>query len=366
MIPDTTLVTCFFDMSKYNPKTRNINDDLGKIKTLLETPCYLVIYTDEIFYEHVKKIRDNCGYEKLTNYQLMNVEDLDTFKYLDIVKSNRQKYHPTKDERTCAESHLVCCSKFELVLKTIENNPFNTSKFAWIDGFVGENFSRICINYKNNTLLNILDKCYNDKFHIKILNVCDKKYIKEENLHEYYSQYRWIVCGGLFVTGKEIGKKILRELNNVFIKHTMLGYGHGEEMFYLEVLEKHYDDFCRSYGDYGYILNNFLNVTVGLDYVHSIAQKYMQIGYHRECIECCNKVIKQFENFNIEMNYGIYFNLLFYKYVSLYYYDINNCKEFLKYFLQLIEMHPNIQREYQRQKGFYDDQFKYGLQLMIN
>ena len=29
----------------------------------------------------------------------------------------------------------------------------------------------------------------------------NKKYIKEENLREYYNSYKWVVCGCLFITG---------------------------------------------------------------------------------------------------------------------------------------------------------------------
>jgi hypothetical protein len=361
MIPDCTLVTCCFDFTKYNNKCRNLDDSINKMKSLLETPCYLVIFTDTLLANAIKNIRDNNGLSELTMCNICEPEDLECFKYLNIVKSNREKYHPTKDERTCAESHLICCSKFELVLKIINSNPFGTSKFGWIDANVGENFSKICTNYKNNMLLNILDKSSEDKFHLQILNVNDKKYSNEECLREYYSTYKWVVCGCLFITGKEVGIKILEDLQNVFIKHTVLGYGHGEEMFYLEILDKHYDNIHRSYGDYQHILNNFLAITTGLNYVKNIACRYMTMGYHKECIDCCSKVICQYENYNIEIAYHLYFDFLFYSYISLFYYDNNKAKEFVKHLLNLINENPFIKKEYEKNKSFYDSQFKFAL-----
>ena len=183
----------------------------NKMNALLEVPCYLIIFTDKNLYECIKNKRDEYNLDYLTHYIVTDVEKLETFKYTEIVKKNREKYYPTKDERTCAESHIVCCSKFELVIKSIMLNPFNTTKFGWIDANIGENFSKICTNYKNNMLLNILNNCSEDKFHIQILNVCNKDLIKEDRLHEYYSTYRWVVCGSLFITGKEVGLKILNE-----------------------------------------------------------------------------------------------------------------------------------------------------------
>jgi len=361
MVPDCTLTTACFDLTKYNPKSAKISILMENMKQLLETPCYLVIYTDLICLEHIKNIRNNNRLEHLTFYILQKVEELDTFKYRENVIKNRTIYHPTKDEKNTPESHLVCCSKFELVLITIQLNPFNTKKFGWIDANVGVNFSKICTGYKNNLLLNVLDKCSEDKFHLQILNVNDKKYTNETNLKEYYSSYKFVVSGCLFITGKEIGLKILENLNNIFIKHTLMGYGHGEEMFYLEILDKYYDNIKRSYGGYNHILNNFINITVGVDYIKHIANKYMNMGYYKECIDCCDKVISQFENYNIEINYSFYFDFLFYKYVSMYYYDRNNIKMFFNHIKKLINEIPLLENEYNKNKSFYDEQFKYAM-----
>jgi len=329
------------------------------MSSLLEVPCYLIIFTDKNLYTHIKNKRDQFNLDNLTQYIVIDVESLDTFKYLEIVKKNRENYHPTKDERTCPESHLVCSCKFELVLKSIKLNPFKTNKFGWIDSNIGTNFSKICTNYKDNMLLNVLNNCSENKFHLQILNVCDKKFISEDQLKEYYREYRWVVCGCLFITGKEIGLKILTDLNNTFIKHTLNGYGHGEEMFYLEILEKHYDDIERSYGDYNHILNNFNNINVGVDYIFYISKTYLDYKYYKECADCCSKVIKQYENFNIEMEYYFYFGFLFNLYISLYYCDNNKAKELVVKIKKLIEENPYINNIYILDKAFYDDQFGY-------
>lgn len=361
MIPDCTLVTACFDITKYNSKSRNFEESINNMKALLETPCYLVIYTDESMVESIKLYRNKFGLQDLTIYIIKNVEELDSFKYVENVRKNRKIYHPTNDARTCSESHLVCCSKFELVLNTINSNPFKTSKFGWIDANIGINFSKICTNYKNNMLLNVLENTSQNKFHLQILNVNDKKYIDEIHLREYYSSYKWVVCGCLFICGKEIGIKILTELNNVFIKHTMLGYGHGEEMFYLEILDKYYNDIERSYGDYQHILNNFIDITTGIEYIKNIARSYMNRGYHKECIDCCDKIIKQYENYNIDMNYSLYFDFLFMRYVSMYYFDNNKAKPTVVNIHKLIEINPFIKDEYNKNKQFYDTQFNYSI-----
>jgi hypothetical protein len=359
MIPDCTLTTACFDLTKFNSKSRNLEQSIENISALLAVPCYLIIYTDNILHNHIKNKRDQYKLDHLTHYIIMDVENLECFKYREQVINNRIKYHPTKDERTSPESHLICCSKFELVLKSIELNPFNTTKFGWIDSNIGKNFSKICIDYKNNMLLNILNKCQNNKFHLQILNVVDKAYTNNDRLNEYYNRYRWLVCGCLFITGKELGIKILTDLNDVFIKHTLLGYGHAEEMFYLEILDKYYNDIERSYGDYKHILNNFINITTGFSYILHITNSYLSYGYYKECSECCVKVINQYDNFEIEMDYEYYFKFLFNYYISEFYLDKNKAKEIIVKINKLINKYPEMNSIYLSNKIFYDEQFKF-------
>jgi hypothetical protein len=370
MIPDCTLVTACYDLTKFNSGSRNIDKILENMKCLLEVPCYLVIFTDNILYPHISELRNKLGFENITKYIIREFEDLKISMYTDLVNKNREIYHPTKDHRTSAHTHLLCCSKFDFVLEIIDTNPFNTSKFGWIDSNLeaapdsprySDKFSKISCNYTNNLILRAMNNC-TDKFHIQIMNVNDKKYKKDEHLKEYYETYRWVVCGCFFLTGKEIGKKILNRLNEIFIHTTIQGYGHGEEMLYITVLDEYYNDIIKSYGDYYHILNNFVNTTTAFSYIyHQCIKKYLDHGYHRECIDCCLKVLYDIENFNVEIDYEIYFYILFTLYVAYFYYDhpksIQTCYKILK----LINENFYIKKVYEGNKEYFDDQFKYVL-----
>lgn len=366
--PDCTLTTACFDLTKYNPHCRDLETTLTNMTALLHVPCYLIIYTDPILYQHIQAIRnDQARLTHLTHYVVLDVEQLPTVaSYRTLVTENRQRYHPTRDERTCPESHLVCCSKFDLVLQSIANNPFQTTKFGWIDANVGPNFSKISIGNhdKSHLLLNILHQASPDKFHLQILNVCDKTYLLENNLHEYYSTYRWVVCGCLFLTGKHIGERILTDLHATFLQHTAAGYGHGEEMFYLPILETHYNDIHRSYGDYHHLLNNFASPpTQGLDYIYTIiATKYLTHRYYRECLDCCTSVLSSSvlssSIFQVEgRNYPLLFHFMFLQYVASYYADRDNAPNILSRLRTLIDTIPSCNEIYTSNQPFYDAQF---------
>lgn len=348
--PNCTLVTACYDMHKYNPKCRTTAECLHLIDPLLQIPVYLVIYGCKTTMPAIRARRQK--YAAITKYIEIELEDLWSYQFLPQVKENRAKYWPTRDERTCAESHIICCNKFDFVLETISINPFNTTHFGWIDAYLGtplmslksqalketdrikeahhvpqvhresplmslsetdrlkeahhvpqalhhvpsqafketttrEPSLRISENYTNTTVPRILrtiaDEWNSSQFHIQILNVCDKRFKEPQYKREYYNQYRWLVCGGFFVTSQEAGVPILSRLKEIFVETTMAGYGHGEEMFYLEVLDEYKEQIRGTYGDYGQMLDNFIYPTRNAEYIyHVIMANYKRHGYTDE------------------------------------------------------------------------------------
>ena len=360
MIPDCTLTTSCFDLTIFHKQSRSLNETINNMKQLLEVPCYLVIYADSNCMSQIKEIRNLFGLNNITRYVEIEFTELPKYKYIDDIKMNREKYWPTKDERTCSENHILQVSKVDFVLKTIQENPFNTSKFGWIDSNLGLNFSKISINYKDNMLIDILNNCP-DKFHLQVLNVCDKKYKEPINKKEMYEKYRWIVCGSFYTMGVDIGKKIISRLNELFIEITNHGYGHGDELIFLEILDEFYDDIERSYGDYKHILNNYIITTEGLDYIyHFIIKNYLNFGYYRECYDCCMKIIKDMENNkNNIINYSLYVEILFSLYIASYYYKNTETLSIVNYMYELYNNNNLFKIEFDKNKHFYESQFKF-------
>jgi len=360
MIPDCTLTTACFNLNEFHNKSRSLDDCINSMKSLLEVPCYIVIYTDKYCHDKIYQIRKSYGLIHLTKFIIIKFDELTFYKYVDKVKENRKiPFGAAIDERTCSETHILRCSKFNFVLETININPFNTSKFGWIDSSINMNFSKICQNYTNNKLLYILHNI-SDKFHIQILNANDKKYKLTENITEYYQNYRWVVCGGFFTTSAKIGLPILNRLNEIFIDTTNQGYGHGDEMLYLQVLDEFYDDIHRSYGDYQHILNNFIRPTIAFDYIfHNIINTYLNLGYHKECFECCQTLLYEIENFNVECQANIYMNILFVYYVSSFYYQQNKSLSIIHHIYDVIKNNIKVRYIFNMNKDFFVSQFKY-------
>lgn len=357
MIPDCTLTTACFDLSKYNNKSRNIQDIHIQISALLMTPCYLVIYTDIYCINMIRKIRDSYNLSHLTQYNVTTIEKLSFYKYIDKVNANRENYWPTRDERTSSESHLLCCSKFNFVLRTMEENPFRTRKFGWIDSFIGPQFSKICEDYTQDLFMNILKNSCEDKFSIQVLGSVNKKYKNPENKREYYSEYRYIVCGCLFITNKEIGVKILSRMNELFITTTEQGYGHGEEMLYLEVLDEFYKDIHKSYGDYGQIINNFFHPVKYYRYVYKflIHQNLYDYANYQECYDCCKELFYAIDKLDVKVEVDIYICLLIAYYISSLRVDINESVYIMKKIYEACSTNPDMKTEFEKHKEYHSD-----------
>jgi hypothetical protein len=318
-IPDCTLTTACFLLNKYSKHSRSLDDTIKGMETLLSVPCYLVIYCNEELKEHIIEKRRSYNLENLTCVIVKEIEELWTYQFADKIRENRETYWPTRDERISGESMMVVFNKFNFVLNTMLTNPFNTKKFGWIDGSLGENGKKICEggNFHNLLLYNM--KHATEKFHLQILNVEDKKFKLPENKREYYQRPRWVAVGCLFITGVEIGVKILTRLHNIVSDTIKAGYGHHEEYCYLEVLDEFYDDIVRGYGDYAQTLHNFLKPTRNMWYIYwQIVMRYFNMGYYRECINVCRTIISSYDDYQpIEMDYNVYFRVYSILYHSL-------------------------------------------------
>jgi hypothetical protein len=317
IIPDCTLTTACYLLTKYHPHARSLDDTIQSMNTLLTVPCYLVIYCNHELVEHITNVRKKHQLDHLTKVIVKEFEELWTYPFVNQIKQNRETYWPTRDSRVSPESTCIVFNKFNFVLQTIQSNPFSTTTFGWIDGSLGINGMKICEeNFTSNLLYSLTH--LTPKFHLQMLNVEHKKYREDQYKREYYQQARWVACGCFFTTTSELGIKILTRLQEIVTNTIQLGYGHGEEYFYLDILDEFYDDIYRAYGDYRQILHNWIKPTRNLVYIYwNIIMKNYEYGYYRECSEACHAMIRSFDSFEIETNYDLYVRLYSVMYLSL-------------------------------------------------
>ncbi|NDC54443.1 MAG: hypothetical protein EBZ74_09180 [Planctomycetia bacterium] len=360
IIPDCTVVTMFFDLTRFYEHSRDVKTALASSKGLLNTPCYLVIFADSVMMPIIRNERKQ--FDNITYYVLMEVEDLPKYNKTQRVRENREKYHPTKDTRTCPENHIMQCSKVDLLLKAMDMDIFRTHMFAWVDGCTGENFYKIGRPGTSRMLLEAINRKDPSKFYLQVLNVTDKRFKDPKQKREYYAQYQWVVCGCFMVMGKEIGQKICHRVNEIFEETLNAGYGHGDEMLFLEILDEFYDHIVKSYGDYHHILPNFYSTQEGFHYIFNhIIKKYNNFGYYREAYDCCERIIQDIENNPaVPEDYESWWmQMLFQQYLAAYYYKPESAYGIVSKIRDLCHIRPKFRQEYERLGGLYDSQLPF-------
>jgi hypothetical protein len=323
-IPDCTLTTACYLLSDFSPKARTIEQTISDLDALLHIPCYLVIYCNKYTEQYIRNIREKYKLESLTKIIVVEFQDLWCYQFRDKLTENKSKSYAIKCERSFVERCLFFINKYDFVLNTINDNPFNTSKFGWIDCNLNKDGTKLCENNFDNLLLSALKNAPN-KFHLTIQSVEDKKYKLDENKREFYSIPRWVTVGSFFTTPSDIGIRILKRLKELTDHTINLGYGDGDEHYYLEILDEFYDDIYRSYGDYRDTLHNFLKPVKNPDFIlWNVIIKYFNFGYYRECIDACYSVISAFENFDATINNKIPDMSYFVRIYSILYKSLQN------------------------------------------
>ena len=366
--PNVTLTTSCYNLKRFHSECRSLQDNIESFDTLLKLSCYLVVYGDSTTIPILRERRTAFGFDEITVYVQREYEELEISKFVQIVKKNRDEYWPTRDARTCVESHLMCCSKIFFLQETMEMNPFGHNRFGWIDGNLGighEQHIKICENYSPNKILQALEYTKSDKFHIQILNVLDKKYKNLDLKREMYEQYQWVVCGCFFTYGKSVGQKILQRLREIFQETTIQGYGHGEEMFFFEILDEFYDEIERSYGDYGQIINNWQRPTLNIYYIYELILKiYYDKKYYREAADCAYALMRSFHTYNIQLEYWMYMHIL-----EIWYISNDSCfkdkvisENASKRIQELYNNDVLLKKEYQKRADHFDSVFRINTQ----
>lgn len=347
-VPDCTLVTGCFLLTKYNGKSRQLDELAKGLEAILSSPCYLVVYCNEPLRELIWEQRKMHHLEQMTKMIVQEVEELWAYQFADQIRKNREAFWPTSDPRISVESTVVVFNKFDFVQETILQNPFQTSKFAWIDATLGINGAKLCIDGDfHRKLMYNLKNLKDNKFHVQILNVEDKKYKEEQNKREFYEKARWIAVGSFFATSTEVGHKILSEFKRHITRTIELGFGHGDEYFYLEVLDDYFDDIYRGYGDYMYTMDNFIVPTKGLTFVYlgAVMGNYTR-QYYREAMDAAEAILHSLESSLSEPNYDMYVRVCAVLYRCYQNTDPQKAYDMAQKIRQSYKMHPLFRQKY--------------------
>lgn len=322
-ISNWTLFTSYFNLTKCQDATDEIckrgqNYYLSHSISTLSMPYNLVIYCDSESYNEIYKLRPSYLSEK-TKYVIIEFDNIKlknniiynnlTFsKCRDIIIQNRKTNPYHFDNRNTASYYLFCLSRYILMKEIIEQNPFNSTHFCWI------NFCIERMGYKNLKYLDEALAVNRDKF-----STCYIDYIPPEltfNTTEYYKWGRCSMCSGFFTGNKEYMYKVCDLIEDKFLHYLSLGYGHADEQLYSPVYFENDTLFEHYYGDYQQMITNykFIYESPEIPIRNFITNSLIHKNYAK-CIESCEFIINSIELNKCAIS-EFYLECLFEKYIT--------------------------------------------------
>jgi hypothetical protein len=294
-----TLVTAYFDLTKCPDasdeiKARDSSHYFSHAASTMAAPYNLVVYCEADSVERLKALRP-AHLESKTRFVVSTFDSLsfekkgETFAdYRAKIIDNRSKKPYAFDNRNTASYYLFCMSRYLMLKEVIEENPFGSTHFAWIN---------MCIErmgYKNLVHLDEALSVKRDKF-----STCYIDYIPEElvrNTAEYFTHGRCSMCSGFFTGNAEYMYKVCNKIEDKFLEYLEAGYGHADEQLYSPVYFENKELFEHYYGDYQQMITNYRHIYEAPEPpIYNFVRNSYAAGNREKCKEACDFILRSIQ-----------------------------------------------------------------------
>jgi hypothetical protein len=165
--------------------------------------------------------------------------------------------------------------------ESININPFNSTHFIWMD---------FGIAYSVNTkTINIDFTDISDN--IKILLFWCLSNLKNENINDYYNEYKRVLAGGLFSGNKENMMKFIELFKNEVTNVLILQRAPLEDIIVSKIIINNPDLFNCYFGTHNSIFSNYKIMTSDFDYIiHYIIHKSVISNNHKYGLIAANQL----------------------------------------------------------------------------
>ena len=247
-IEKPTIVTALFNIGRdtWDAYDLSYGMYLSWMKSLLMYDMPMVIYTDEILYEEIKRNRMVCdpNLEK-TIFEIKTLDELTAHqiyhqKVNDLMTSDefKLKIQFNVPEMTRPLYNIVIFNKIFYIKESIEKKHFDSDFYIWADaGVLRDGNDTPISNWPN---LEKINNGYSDK--ITFFNHQDVVSVSDYHFH-LMSQYRYIHGGCFFVPNNGTIDEFINDFLNYIDLFLEQGFVGSEEKYY---------DFCYSLKPHNY------------------------------------------------------------------------------------------------------------------
>ena len=237
-----TIATAFFDINRAEKGDgRTIDEYKCWIKQTLQLNCNLFVITEEKFKDF---FMENRPKEYNMFIKIIDFKDLHYYKYYDrmkeITESNyfKQKVaHPNRVECVLPEYNIIQYSKFHYISMAIEENPFKSDFFFWMDAGASRFFYDIDIHkpFPSEKGIQIIKN--NSNFFI-----AQNRFDLDAIQHTIDDNFVWksdnLIYGGMFGGNPNIIQLISQKVENVFLEKMLNNNNMNNEQLALAIVWK--------------------------------------------------------------------------------------------------------------------------------
>jgi hypothetical protein len=237
-----TIVTAFFDINREEKGDgRRLNDYKEWIKKTLQLNCNLYVVTEEKFKDFFLTHRLKHSSSNM-HLRIIDFKESHYYKYYDkmktIIESPEYKgriAYPDRVECKMAEYSIIQYSKFHYLQMAIDENPFQSSAFFWMDVGASRFFLDVDISipFPSKNCIDFLKK--NDKFIIQKRQDLEYFNIDEDFIWNSANLLYGTMFGGNIIVIQTISKLV----ENVFTEKMLANNNVNNEQLALALVWKY-------------------------------------------------------------------------------------------------------------------------------
>ena len=249
-----TIYTAYFDLTRMPDasaeiKARDRKHYFESARATFALDRNIVVYCEEDSLESLKALRPAHLMER-TRFIVVDFEKLPLTKYRQQIIENRRRINYNADNRNTASYYLLCMARYALGKRTMDENPFGSTHFAWLN---------ICIERMGYKNLIHLEDIFSGPPRDKV-STCYIDYIPKtalEPVSSYLAFGRCSLCSGFFTGRRDYFYEFCNLVEQKFLYYLERGYGHADEQLFSPVYFAHPELFDLYYGDYYQMITNY-------------------------------------------------------------------------------------------------------------
>jgi len=245
---DVTIVSSLFNIEREQMDGRTWEKYLSWFDITLKLKCPMVLFVTEDVASFIEERRTDVPTEII----VQSIEEIPYYYLKDqldiIIGSEEYKEKICDPDRIeCQHSmySIIQYSKFKWLKQAVEENPFNSKYFFWLDAGGSRFFEQYDLDneYPSQNAIEALEEM-GDKFLIQMNMEYYKDLVNAKTLTEdYLLDNRSYILGSMFGGGKSSVIKIEEEIENIFLnKMISNGFVNNEQIALGYLVKQNLDD----------------------------------------------------------------------------------------------------------------------------